>query len=165
MANASSAQTAQTATGGVRATTDSSVRPRISQCDSTMPATITVTTTQRGIFGNRTSQQTYNVPTNNGQPLPGATKADYDRADRYLHELADKTGGRLYEANDTNQLSASFTRIAEELRRQYTIGYYPKAAAVADGELRQIRVRVRQPNLAVKARNSYVKPNSGSQNQ
>ena len=127
--------------------------------------TITVTTTQRGIFGNRTSQQTYNVPTNNGQPLPGATKADYDRADRYLHELADKTGGRLYEANDTNQLSASFTRIAEELRRQYTIGYYPKAAAVADGELRQIRVRVRQPNLAVKARNSYVKPNSGSQNQ
>jgi Ca-activated chloride channel homolog len=127
--------------------------------------TITVTTTQRGIFGNRTSQQTYNVPTNNGQPLPGATKADYDRADRYLHELANKTGGRLYEANDTNQLAASFTRIAEELRRQYTIGYYPKTATVSDGELRQIRVRVRQPNLAVKARNSYVKSNSGSQNQ
>jgi VWFA-related protein len=127
--------------------------------------TITVTTTQRGIFGTHSSQQTYNVPTNNGQPLPGATKADYDRADLYLHELADKTGGRLYEANDTNQLAAAFTRIAEELRRQYTIGYYPKTAAVADGERRQIRVRVRQPNLAVKARNSYVKPNSGSQNQ
>jgi len=127
--------------------------------------TITVTTTQRGIFGTRTSQQTYNVPTNNGQPLPGATKADYDRADRYLHELADKTGGRLYEANDTKQLAAAFTRIAEELRRQYTIGYYPKTAAVADGERRQIRVRVRQSNLAVKARNSYVKSNSGSKNQ
>ena len=126
---------------------------------------ITVTTTQRGIFGTRTSQQTYNVPTNNGQPLPGTTKADYDRADRYLHQLADKTGGRLYEANDTNQLAAAFTRISEELRRQYTIGYYPKTAAVADGERRQIRVRVRQPNLAVKARNSYVKSNSGSQNQ
>ena len=126
---------------------------------------ITVTTTQRGIFGTRTSQQTYNVPTNNGQPMPGATKADYDRADRYLHELADKTGGRLYEANDTNQLAAAFTRIAEELRRQYTIGYYPKTAAVADGERRQIRVRVRQSNLAVKARNSYVKSNSGSPNQ
>lgn len=125
--------------------------------------TITVTTTQRGIFGTRTSQQTYNVPTNNGQPLPGATKADYDLADKYLHELADKTGGRLYEANDTNQLASSFTRIAEELRRQYTIGYYPKTAAVADGERRQIRVRVRQSNLAVKARNSYVKSNSGSQ--
>jgi len=124
--------------------------------------TITVTTTQRGVFGNRTSQQTYNVP-GSGGALVGATKADYDRADRYLHALADKTGGRLYEANDTNQLAAAFSRIAEELRRQYTIGYYPKTAEVADGERRQIRVRVRQSNLAVKARNSYVKSNSGSQ--
>jgi VWFA-related protein len=121
-----------------------------------------VTTTQRGVFGNRTSQQTYNVP-GSGGALVGATKADYDRADRYLHALADKTGGRLYEANDTNQLAAAFSRIAEELRRQYTIGYYPKTAEVADGERRQIRVRVRQSNLAVKARNSYVKSNSGSQ--
>lgn len=127
--------------------------------------TITVTTTRPGIFGSRTSTQTYNVPMNNGQPMPGATQADYDRADRYLHQLADKTGGRLYEANDTKQLAAAFTQIAEELRRQYTIGYYPKSADVADGERRQIRVRVRQPNLAVKARNSYVKSNSGNQNK
>src|SRR5690349_1912040 len=124
--------------------------------------TITVTTTQRGVFGNRTSQQTYNMP-GSGGALVAATKADYDRADHYLHALADKTGGRLYEANDTNQLAAAFSRISEELRRQYTIGYYPKTAEVADGERRQIRVRVRQSNLAVKARNSYVKSNSGSQ--
>ena len=125
---------------------------------------VTVTTTTPGIFGRRTTTQTYNVPVNNGgQPMPGATKADYDLADKYLHQLADKTGGRLYEANDTKQLAAAFSRIAEELRRQYTIGYYPKSANVADDERRQIRVRVRQPNLAVKARNSYVKSNSGSQ--
>jgi hypothetical protein len=37
------------------------------------------------------------------------------------------------------------------------LGYYPKSANIADGEERQIRVRVRRPNLAVKARNSYVK--------
>jgi VWFA-related protein len=126
---------------------------------------VTVTTTTPGIFGRRTTTQTYNVPVNNGgQLMIGATKADYDRADHYLHALAEKTGGRLYEANDTNQLAAAFTRISEELRRQYTIGYYPKSADVADGERRQIRVRVRQSNLAVKARNSYVKSNSGSQN-
>ena len=127
---------------------------------------VTVTTTTPGIFGKRTTTQTYNVPVNNGgQLMVGATKADYDRADHYLHALADKTGGRLYEANDTNQLAAAFTRISEELRRQYTIGYYPKSADVADGERRQIRVRVRQSNLAVKARNSYVKSNSGSPNK
>src|SRR5689334_16200281 len=127
---------------------------------------VTVTTTTPGIFGRRTTTQTYNVPVNNGgQLMIGATKADYDRADHYLHALAEKTGGRLYEANDTNQLAAAFTRISEELRRQYTIGYYPKSADVADGERRQIRVRVRQSNLAVKARNSYVKSNSGSQDR
>src|ERR1044072_4375379 len=63
--------------------------------------TVTVVTTQSGIFGTRSSSQTYNVPMNNGgAPLPGSTKADYDRADKYLHSLADKTGGRLFQAND-----------------------------------------------------------------
>jgi len=124
---------------------------------------VTVVTTQRGIFGTRTSQQTYNVPVNGGVPLPGTSKADYDRADQYLHGLADKTGGRLYQANDTKQLADAFSRIAEELRRQYTLGYYSKNSSVADGDRRQIRVRVNQPNVAVKARDSYVKssaPNS-----
>jgi VWFA-related protein len=120
--------------------------------------TVTVVTTQSGIFGTRQSSQTYNVPMNNGgAPLPGSTKADYDRADKYLHSLADKTGGRLFQANDTKQLADAFTRIAEELRRQYTLGYYPKNANAADGDRRQIRVKVNQPNVAVKARDSYTK--------
>ena len=118
---------------------------------------VTVTTTQQGPFGITTSKQTYNVQGNGGAALPGTTKADYDRADQYLHALADRTGGRLYQANDTKQLADAFSRIAEELRRQYTLGYYPQSANIADGELRQIRVRMRQPNLGVKARNSYVK--------
>lgn len=126
--------------------------------------TVTVTTTRRGIFGSSSSTQTYNAPANSGAPMPGTTKEDYDRANVYLHALADKTGGRLYQANDTRQLADAFARIAEELRRQYTLGYYPKTASVADGERRAIRVRVRQPNLAVKARNSYVK-SSPSQNK
>ena len=89
--------------------------------------------------------------------MPGTTKADYDRADQYLHALADKTGGRLYQANDTAQLAQAFTRIAEELRRQYSLGYYPKTDNTDGNARREIRVRVRQPNLAVKARDGYVK--------
>jgi hypothetical protein len=46
------------------------------------------------------------------------------------------------------------------LRRQYTLGYYPKAAAQA-GQRRQIRVRVNQPNLAVRTRDSYIFNPSG----
>ena len=81
----------------------------------------------------------------------------YDRADRYLHALADETGGRLYQANDTTQLADAFKRIAEELRRQYSLGYYPKTDNADNNDRRQIKVRVRQPNLAVKARDSYTK--------
>lgn len=120
--------------------------------------TVTVTTTRRGIFGTSTTTQTYGQPAIGSSSIPGTTKADYDRADRYLHLLADKTGGRLYQANDTRQLAQAFTQIAEELRRQYSLGYYPKtdAAAGADSR-RQIRVKVKQGNLAVKARDSYMK--------
>ncbi|HVS21020.1 MAG TPA: VWA domain-containing protein [Pyrinomonadaceae bacterium] len=126
---------------------------------------VTVVTRRSGPFGTTTSQQTYNVPANGGAPLPGTTKADYDRADQYLHALADKTGGRLYQANDTSQLAQAFTRIAEELRRQYSLGYYPKTDNPQGNERRQIRVKVQQSNLAVKARDSYVKSSSPSPNK
>jgi VWFA-related protein len=81
---------------------------------------------------------------------------DYRAADKYLHLLADKTGGRLYEANNRAQLASSFSKIAEELSCQYSLAYYPQAA-LQNGERRLIRVRVEQPNVAVRARESYVK--------
>src|SRR5688572_16741531 len=119
-----------------------------------------VTTTSNGPFGRSTSRVTYGTPTvtgPNGAPLPGATQADYDRANQYLRELADKTAGRLYQANDPSQLAHAFSQIAEELRRQYSLGYYPQTEKDADAERRQIKVRVNRPNLAVKARDSYVR--------
>ena len=128
-------------------------------------STVTVVTTTHGIFGTKTSQQTYNVPANNGAPLPGTSKAEYDRADKYLHGLADETGGRLYQANDTTQLAQAFSRIAEELRRQYSIGYYPKSDNPDDNARREIKVRVKQANLAVKARDSYTKSSGATPKQ
>ncbi len=86
---------------------------------------------------------------------PGSSRGDYERADNYLHDLAQKTGARVYRAETTRDLSQSFANIAEELRRQYSIGYYPRNPAAA-GERRAIRVRVRQPGLAVRARDSYI---------
>src|SRR5438034_3882971 len=142
---------------------DTSDYLRAMQVGGSVP--VTVVTTRSGIFRTTTTQQTYNIPANGGAPIPGTTKADYDRADRYLHALADKTGGRLYQANDTAQLAQAFNRIAEELRRQYTLGYYPKTDNVDGHERHQIKVRVRQPNLAVKARDSYVKTPAPSPNK
>ena len=72
------------------------------------------------------------------------------------------TGGRAYEASrDLSYLQDAFTHIAEELRRQYSLGYYPKQTAQA-GERRRIKVRVSQPDLAVRTRDSYIfKGNTG----
>ena len=110
--------------------------------------------------GRSTSRVIYSGPSTGGIPPPGTTRADYERADKYLHELAEKTGARLYQANDSAELAQAFSRIAEELRRQYSLGYYPGDSAVKGGERRQIKVRVHQPNLAVRARDSYVRSSS-----
>jgi VWFA-related protein len=91
----------------------------------------------------------------------GNSRREYDIANRYLHELADRTGARSYQADSTQNLSYAFANIAEELRRQYSLGYYPKTPAQA-GQRRQIRVRVNQPNLAVRTRDSYVFNPSGT---
>lgn len=122
--------------------------------------TTVVTTTSNGPFGigTTTSRVTYSGPKvtgPNGGPLPGATQADYDQANQYLKELADRTAGRLYHANDTTQLAEAFSRIAEELRRQYSLGYYPQDGDLSNAARRQIKVRVNRPNVAVKARDSY----------
>ena len=96
-----------------------------------------------------------------GRGGAGSSRRDYEVANRYLHDLADKTGGREYQADTTQNLSYAFSNIAEELRRQYSLGYYPKRPALS-GERREIRVRVNQPNLAVRARDSYIFNPSGN---
>ena len=122
--------------------------------------TTVVTTTITGSpLGRRSSSRVmYGTPKANG---PGTSMDDYKLADQYLHQLADKTGGRLYEANDRTQLSNAFSKIAEELRHQYSLGYYPQTT-LESGERRQIKVHVNRPDVAVRARDSYVQRVSGA---
>lgn len=74
---------------------------------------------------------------------------------KYLRQLADKTGGRYFQAGDINEIMQSFAGVAEELRRQYVIGYYPKEPAHSGLE-RKIRVKVNRERVAVRARKSYT---------
>ena len=85
----------------------------------------------------------------------GGTRQEYEVGKRYLEELARKSGGRNFEADANNNLTAAFTGIAEELRRQYSVGYYPEKVG-QKGERKQIRIRVMRPNLVVRAKNSYI---------
>ena len=84
----------------------------------------------------------------------GNSGGEYQIADQYLHDLARVSGARLYDAEQTN-VSVAFQSVAEELRRQYSLGYYPTKAPQA-GERRNIKVRVNQPELVVRTRDSYV---------
>jgi Ca-activated chloride channel homolog len=90
----------------------------------------------------------------------GTARDDYDLGNRYLLELANSTGGREYHADSLQNMTYAFANVAEELRRQYSIGYYPKRPPQT-GQRRQIRVRARQPNLAVRSRDSYIFNPSG----
>jgi VWFA-related protein len=95
-----------------------------------------------------------------GFPGPGSADGDYRRADEYLHEIALESGGEYYRGDTIVGLSAAFSELADELRRQYSIGYYP--AAGDGGQRRDIKVRVNQAGLVVKARDSYVYSDSKS---
>jgi VWFA-related protein len=100
-----------------------------------------------------------------GGGYPGGSRTgrsnDYQTADEYLRALAEDTGGRRYQADNLQNMSSAFANVAEELRRQYSIGYYPKNSA-QPGQRRQIRVRANQPNLAVRSRDSYIFNPNGS---
>jgi Ca-activated chloride channel homolog len=85
----------------------------------------------------------------------GTTAEEYKKAEEYLNEMANRTGGRVYQASTTANLALAFSNIADELRQLYSLGYYPKDDGRA-GQRRKIKVRVNRPGVAVKARDSYV---------
>ena len=90
-----------------------------------------------------------------GTPSSQGTSAeDYDRARQYLEQLANRTSGRVYQANTTVYLTAAFTNIASELRQIYSLGFYPVEEKA--GKRRQLKVKVDQKGLAVQSRDSYV---------
>ncbi len=74
---------------------------------------------------------------------------------KYLQKLADKTGGRYFRAGDINMIGVSLSGVAEELRRQYLIGYYPKEPDQGKQE-REIKVKVNRERVSVRARKSYT---------
>jgi VWFA-related protein len=75
------------------------------------------------------------------------------RPDRRLRELAEQTGGGYFELKHTADLNSTFTRVADELHRQYVIGFDPQKL---DGVLHKLEVRVKIPGMNVRARKSYL---------
>ncbi len=86
----------------------------------------------------------------------GTSAEEYAKGKAYLEDLAVSTGGRVFRPEATpGGLTRAFEGIAEELRRQYNLGYYPDTEGKL-GERRQIKVRVYRPKLIIHARDSYI---------
>jgi VWFA-related protein len=74
-----------------------------------------------------------------------------EEAIEFLTKLSEETSGRFYRS-DVTDLKQSFDFIAEELRYQYRLGFYPHTA---DGNLHALKVSVERTDLAVRARRQY----------
>lgn len=74
-------------------------------------------------------------------------------------KITDETGGRMIVVNNEKHLMEAFDQISEELRSQYTLGYYPTNTA-RDGQFRKIKVEVSKHDDKVLARKGYYAPKS-----
>lgn len=85
--------------------------------------------------------------------LEGEVLGRRTRPDRNLRRLAAETGGGYFELRRASDLNATFTRVADELHRQYVLGFSPDAL---DGTVHKLEVRVKVPGMTVRARQSYL---------
>ena len=73
------------------------------------------------------------------------------------HKLAEETGGRMISVRSEKKLMEAFDEISEELRSQYTLGYYPTNSA-QDGKYRKVKVEMADHDLKVLTRKGYYAP-------
>jgi len=71
-----------------------------------------------------------------------------------LRDITDDSGGRTEIVRWTRDLDPAVSGIADELSKQYYLGY--AQAGAKDGRWHSIRVEVRQPSYLVRARRGYV---------
>ena len=73
--------------------------------------------------------------------------------DPALKDLAAVSGGGYFELKEKDDLRETFRRVAEELHRQYWMGFTPTRL---DGKSHEIEVTVKRRGLEVRARRHYV---------
>lgn len=83
----------------------------------------------------------------------GGNPLGVERPDPGLPMIAGETGGGYFELRRADDLASTFSRVAEELHKQYALGFEPSKL---DGKSHKLKVRVKRPGMTVRARKSYV---------
>lgn len=86
--------------------------------------------------------------------LPYESPVRQKPARKRMEQLAEASGGRLFEASSIQKLEPVYARVADELRSVYAIGYYPRNQDF-NGGWRGIRVRMKRPGLVARTRRGY----------
>jgi Ca-activated chloride channel family protein len=81
------------------------------------------------------------------------------KPDSILNRFAAETGGGYFDLKKDADLNSSFTRIAQELRSQYLLGFSP---AALDGKVHRLEVRAKRPGLKTRSRRSYTASAEGT---
>jgi hypothetical protein len=76
-----------------------------------------------------------------------------------LRILAAESGGGYFEITENTALGPAFARVADELHRQYLLGFI---VPEQDGRPHLVDVRVNRPGVTVRARRSYLAPRTGA---
>lgn len=102
----------------------------------------------------RSEAQIYTIGMFSGMGLDFLDSSD-TRIKRQLESLAQETGGLAYFPKNTRQCDRACKDIAEEVSRQYTLGYYPKLQQW-DGHWRNIQVKIPgSTTYSVRAKRGY----------
>jgi Ca-activated chloride channel family protein len=92
-------------------------------------------------------------------PLPGRGSLGLEprmirqKPDEGLEKIAAETGGGYFELTSADDLRSAFSRVAEELHRQYALGFEP---AKLDGKTHKLEVRVKPRGMKARALKSYI---------
>ena len=96
----------------------------------------------------------HSLPTIKGEGFLDKVHLPLQMRDNLLPVYTAATGGQTDPEFRQKGIEASFARIAEQVRNQYTIGYYSHEPFI-DDKFRKVEVKVLRPNLTVIAKDGY----------
>jgi VWFA-related protein len=100
-------------------------------------------------------------PGGRGGQRPGAGGDVHVDGKKILEQIANRTGGRFFEAKKKDSFDEVYAQISEELRGQYLLSYTPDKPATKDDSdgFHKISLKAKDDKLAVITREGYYSSN------
>jgi VWFA-related protein len=86
----------------------------------------------------------------------GSQEQEHPDGKKILARISQETGGRLFEVSKKEPIDQIYSRISEELRNQYSLGYTPDRKDLTG--YHKIHLATKQKDFIVQARDGYYTP-------